>query len=196
VLFDDHVIRELCKIETSDSGSLEKLRFKNPDDPINAPRPDLTFQPSVNKTDAMVSAILGTDSMHHLQKDAQAAFAEMDVQKELETLDASTDLDGLFTKAEIHGTSVADEIRKIRAVATRDQLATRLLRKRSIEPAPLPRASGVIPSARPKGSETTQRQQDLKEMLEENLGDLSAYDQQTIESLLSAMEAYVTLAIG
>jgi hypothetical protein len=194
------VINSLTRIETTDSDSLDRKRFIDPTDPLNAPLPALKFQPTVNAGDPMVSAILGADSVAHLVDEAKAAFNKMDQIAEAEILSQTTDIEALMTSAAIHNTDLGTEIRKIRVAAIKQRAPellkrSQLLRK-AIAPAPLPTGQGVIPNTRPKGSTPTQRKEDLKNLITETLGDVSAFDQETIEALLSAMNAYIEDQIG
>jgi hypothetical protein len=64
-----------------------------------------------------------------------------------------------------------------------------------VRPAPLPTQPGVIPSARPAGSTPDKRKQEIRQLLEQSLAQVS-WNEEVMSGLVAAVSSYVENQIG
>lgn len=189
-----NLINDLTKIET-DAPPLEKRRFADP--MLDGPKPRLNFSVSAPQTsiDQLLEAINGVPTAQ-LAQELKDAVKSADTAFLLETLSKATDIETLSILARVNNTSVDVESRKI--------LANAVLQKarKSDAPtaAPLPTASGVIPTGRPRGSTASQAKEkhraEVTALVERFLGDQQYSQVGQEQEAQAAMASLVEAMLG
>jgi hypothetical protein len=150
--------------------------------PVSLDAPALKFKVTAPPTSTamLLEQILGQTS-DEFRSDVQKARS-LEV---AETLNRATDIPELEKAASVFGTTIEQEMVKLLRKAT------------TPNPAPFPTAVGAIPSARPqttpaaRSPKSSERRRKLKEMFIAAGVPRTAYTEETIEALVTAMESYL-----
>lgn len=151
----------------------------------SVPLPRFRVTPPPSESDQLYSAVMG-QPLTAFEKDCTAAQRHTATLQLVEVLSHATDFPELEKAAAVSGNSIQSEMLNI-------------LRKAAAE---LPTAVGHIPSTRPvttpasRSPKSAARRKKLKEIFIAAGVPRTSYAEETIESLLDAMESYLDDVVG
>jgi hypothetical protein len=144
--------------------------------------------PPPTASEALYSEVMG-ESLSAFEKNVAVAQHRTATLQVAEVLSTATDFDELEKAARANGTSTTEEMLSILRKAAADSLKP--------TPAALPTQPGHIPTARPQTTPSSRspksaaRRKKLRELFVASGIPITAYNDQAVESLITAMESYL-----